>query len=134
MNWLDEILKLLDTNLKLGSLKFTLLDLIEFFVLVTVVLIVATIVRRLFLSRVLARTGISPALQKMIARFAGYVVIVIGLFVSFQILGINLGSLAFLAGAFGLGLGFGLQNIISNFVSGLIILIEQPILVGDRID
>ena len=134
MNWLDEILKLLDTNLKLGSLKFTLLDLIEFFVLVTVVLIVATIVRRLFLSRVLARTGISPALQKMIARFAGYVVIVIGLFVSFQILGINLGSLAFLAGAFGLGLGFGLQNIISNFVSGLIILAERPISIGDRVE
>ena len=48
--------------------------------------------------------------------------------------GVNLNSLAFIAGAVGVGLGFGLQNVISNFISGLIILAERPIAIGDRVE
>lgn len=132
--WLHRLSQVLNWELELGSLRFSILGGIQLLILVLIVFLAASIVRRLFLLRILSRTGISHALQGVLARFAGYMVIIIGLFVSLQIMGIQLGNLAFLAGALGLGLGFGLQNIISNFVSGLIILIERPIQVGDRIE
>lgn len=134
MTWWDKFLDILTREFKLGSIQISLLALIEFLVLISIVFLVAKVVRHLLLSRLLSRTNMSTGLQKVLARFVGYFVIFIGLFISFRILQIDLSGLAFLAGALGLGLGFGLQNIISNFVSGLIILAERPIQVGDRID
>jgi len=64
----------------------------------------------------------------------GYCLLVLGVYISLQIVGLDLGSLAFIAGAIGVGIGFGLQNIINNFVSGIIILAERPISLGDRIE
>ncbi|HKJ80630.1 MAG TPA: mechanosensitive ion channel domain-containing protein, partial [Ignavibacteriaceae bacterium] len=62
-----------------------------------------------------------------------YGVLVFGLVIVMQTVGINLSTLTVLAGALGVGIGFGLQNITNNFVSGIIILFERPIKVGDRI-
>jgi small-conductance mechanosensitive channel len=62
-----------------------------------------------------------------------YVVVVIGVFISFQFLGINMTGLAVIFGFLSVGIGFGLQNITSNFISGLIVLFERPISVGDRV-
>jgi small-conductance mechanosensitive channel len=62
-----------------------------------------------------------------------YAILVVGFFMALSALGIDLGSYAVLAGAFGVGLGFGLQNILNNFMSGLILLFERPIKVGDTV-
>jgi small-conductance mechanosensitive channel len=62
-----------------------------------------------------------------------YVLLLLGFLVILQTVGINLTTLNVLAGAIGIGVGFGLQNVASNFISGLIILFERPVKVGDRI-
>jgi small-conductance mechanosensitive channel len=69
-----------------------------------------------------------------ISKLTGYVIVTIGFTVALGAAGFPIDRLTFLAGAFALGLGFGLQNLISNFVSGLILLVERPIQVGDTIE
>ena len=73
-------------------------------------------------------------MQFAVARVIGYALLALGFYISLQMVGVNLSSLAVLAGAVGVGFGFGLQNIISNFISGLIILAERPIAIGDRVE
>ncbi len=73
--------------------------------------------------------GIPYAISTMVH----YAVLLIGFFIALNSIGIDLGNYAVLAGAFGVGLGFGLQNIMNNFISGLILLFERPIKVGDTI-
>ncbi len=112
----------------------TVASLLLLIILFIGVIVGERIFRRQFLARMLRRTHLAPALQFTLARVLGYCVLALGFYVSFQIVGVNLSSLAVLAGAVGVGLGFGLQNVISNFISGLIILAERPIAIGDRIE
>jgi hypothetical protein len=85
-------------------------------------------------SRVLSRSGLDASIQYAIAQIIGYVVITIGFFLALQNTGINLSALTVFAGAVGVGVGLGLQNISSNFISGLILLAERPIKIGDRVE
>ena len=77
---------------------------------------------------------LTKAFIKTVTRFIKYIILIIGFFIAFQVLGVNLSSLAFLAGVIGLGIGFGMQNIISNFISGIIILFEKPIKEGEYVE
>jgi small-conductance mechanosensitive channel len=105
----------------------TVASLLVLIVLFGLVIIGERVIRRHFVTRVLRRTQFDPAFQFTLARVIGYCILAFGFYVSFQMVGINLSSLAILAGAVGVGVGFGLQNIISNFISGLIILAEREI-------
>src|SRR5206468_9887978 len=69
-----------------------------------------------------------------IAQIIANVVLVVGVLIVLENTGIHLGALAVFAGAVGVGVGFGLQNIASNFISGLVILAERPITIGDRVE
>lgn len=82
-----------------------------------------------FLSRKLVDTGVRDSLEK----FVRYAVISLGVVLAFDILGFSLNSLAAIGAILMVGIGFGLQNITQNFVSGIIILIERPVKVGDII-
>jgi len=87
-----------------------------------------------FLRRqLLDRTSLDEGQKYAIQRSAMYLLFVIGGLVGLDTAGINLASLAVFGGAVGIGIGFGLQAIASNFVSGLILLLERPIKVGDRV-
>ena len=85
-------------------------------------------------NRVLTRRGVDVAVREALATIVRYVVITLGTLVILQSSGIDLTSLNVLVGAIGVGLGFGLQNITSNFFSGLILLFERPIRIGDRVE
>lgn len=87
-----------------------------------------------FVHQVLSKYSSDIGVSQSIGTIVQYLVIIIGGFFIVQASGISLGSLNVLAGALGVGIGFGLQNIANNFISGLIILFERPIKVGDRIE
>jgi len=96
------------------------------------VIIVERIVQKQLIRRFLSSTKLQPSLQFGLSRIIGYTLIAVGFYVAFQLVGVDLSSLAIIAASVGVGVGFGLQNIINNFVSGIIILAERPISIGDR--
>lgn len=102
-----------------------------FLVLLT---IAARMGRRVLQTRILSRTHLDTGQQYALANILGYAVFVFGLMIGLQTAGLNLSSLTFLGGAVGIGIGFGLQAIANNFVSGLLLLIERPIKIGDRVE
>ena len=81
----------------------------------------------------LPRTELEPSLQQSIAAIVGYVGVIVAIVLALSQLGIDLQKVALIAGALSVGIGFGLQSIVSNFVSGLILLAERPIRVGDLV-
>jgi len=84
--------------------------------------------------RVFTRTVWNVAAQQTISTAVNYSLMALGIILALGFLGVNLTNLALIAGALGVGIGFGLQNVVNNFVSGLIILFERPIKVGDLLE
>ncbi len=103
----------------------------------TIVFGIAYAAARLFQSwldaEVLAPSGISGGVRDSIRISVGYVGVTLAVLAALSYAGFNLSSLAILAGAFSVGIGFGLQSVVNNFVSGLILLAERPIKVGDLV-
>ena len=91
-------------------------------------------VRQLLRDDILPRTGIDPSLNQVISTFTGYGLIVAGLLLGLSLMGIPLSTLTVIAGGLSVGIGFGLQELINNFVSGFILLTERSLTPGDVIE
>src|SRR5262245_57550227 len=117
----------------LGETGITIWTLIQFLVLLLLLFYLTGKARKPLGGRVLVRTEWDVGAQQAVGSITRYALLLSGLLVILQTVGINLTTLNVIAGAVGIGVGFGLQNIASNFISGLIILFERPIKVGDRI-
>ena len=132
---LSDLLKILQYPLvKLGDSNVTLATAFAFVLIIGLVFLLELLLRRYLIRRFLQQTHFQHSMQYAVGKIAGYLFIAMGFYIALKVVGIDLSSLAFVAGAIGIGLGFGLQNIISNFVSGLIILAERPISIGDRVE
>jgi small-conductance mechanosensitive channel len=132
--WL-EIIKTADIALfKIGKTTITLWGMIWLCLLITMLFIASGLARRWIARRLLARSHLDISTREAIGSIVRYLVLFIGLLIIMQTAGINLTTFNVLAGAVGVGVGFGLQNIMSNFISGLIIMFERPIKIGDHID
>jgi small-conductance mechanosensitive channel len=121
-------------GVRIGSTTITLWSVLSAVGLLLVGLVLARGLQRWVATAILPRTGLEPSLQSSIATILGYVGVIVAIMLSVGELGINLESIAIVAGALSVGIGFGLQSIVSNFVSGLILLAERPIRVGDTIN
>lgn len=130
----SEVHDLLTTTLfTLKDTPVNLLSIVIFLLFITAFIFLGRITKRILQKRVLPRFDIESGLRYTLARVSQYTIITLGVLISFQFIGIDLSSLAVIFGLLSVGIGFGLQNITSNFISGLIVLFERPISVGDRV-
>jgi small-conductance mechanosensitive channel len=119
---------------KVPAIGLSLSQIFQLIALVALVFWFASVAKRFLFNRFLSKSGLDRSLQYTIAQICGYLVLVIGILVALQSAGLNLSALAVFAGAVGVGIGFGLQNITRNFISGLVVLAERPIKIGDRVE
>jgi len=139
MDWLTDLLRPLiqfsqiplyslgDTTITLGTLLYLM-------ILVVALFYATAKLKTWIVERLLLRSQVDLGVRHAIGAIVRYVVVAIGLIMILQAVGINLSTLTVLFGALGIGVGFGLQSITNNFVSGIILLLERPIKVGDRIE
>src|SRR6059058_3780879 len=121
-------------NAPLPGITLSLLQIFLLIALLIAVFWLSSRTKRFLFTRFLVKSGLDRALQHAIAQIVGYAVLIIGIVIVLDNAGIHLGALTLFAGAVGVGVGFGLKNIASNFISGLLILAERPIAIGDRIE
>jgi small-conductance mechanosensitive channel len=132
---LEPIKHFLSTPLAdLGGAPVTLWTLLQLVVLIILLFIFSGMLRNWVVDTLLVRVRMEPGARQATGSILRYSVIAIGFIIILQTAGIDLTALNVLAGAVGIGVGFGLQNIVNNFISGIIILFERPIKVGDRIE
>jgi small-conductance mechanosensitive channel len=125
---------ILPAKLERGAISISLEDVLAFLLTVWVAYLLSRFLRFVLQEDVYPRIGIARGLSYAISSLLHYVIIALGFVVGMGLLGVNLSKVTVLAGAFGVGIGFGLQSIVNNFVSGLILLFERPIHVGDTVE
>ncbi|WP_417334941.1 mechanosensitive ion channel family protein [Halobacteriovorax marinus] len=131
MTWLQTTFKYL--SMPLFEISGNKISLISIFLAVGVFFLTTTLAKmsERFIERILIDKQIDSGVRGSIVRISRYVVLFVGILITLDTVGISLSSLAALGAVLMVGIGFGLQNITQNFISGIIILFERPVKVGD---
>ena len=124
----------LSAKLQRGSISVSLEDVLAFVLVVWAAKLLSGFIRFVLQEDVYSRRGVPQGKAFAASRLLHYVILAVGLVVGMGVLGVDLTKVTVLLGAFGVGIGFGLQNVVNNFVSGLILLFEQPVHVGDFVE
>jgi small-conductance mechanosensitive channel len=134
LGWLADIEHVLDgVNLLPGNSHFSLWSLLKGLVVVTAFVLIMSVIARAIERRVMRLENVAPSTRLGIAKFTWFGLISLGTLLGINAAGVDLTALTVLTGAIGLGLGFGLQAIASNFVSGFVLLLDKSIKPGDVI-
>ena len=132
VDWFERIMNY--SLFQLGESSLTIGLIITLVSSLILLFVVSEWLRKILVNKILKRYQLEISTRQSIGTMMKYFLILAGLFSILQTTGIDLSAFGILAGAIGVGIGFGLQNITNNFISGLIILFEQPIKIGDRIE
>lgn len=127
MRWTTQAL----TGFTVGNVTISIADIALAMVVFLIAMAATRLIQRALLERVLAETNLDPSVRHSLSAGVGYVGVVVAAALAIAVLGINLTNIALLAGALSVGIGFGLQDVVKNFVAGLILLVERPVKVGD---
>jgi small-conductance mechanosensitive channel len=125
---------LLAAKVERGALSLSVEDVLAFALTLWVAYLLSAFVRFALEADVYPRVSLARGLSYALSSLLNYVLLTLGFLAALAVLGLDLTKVTILASAFGVGIGFGLQSIVNNFVSGLILLFERPIQVGDTID
>jgi potassium efflux system protein len=131
---LNALSSVLTKPIKLGAINFSLGDVLTFLLLLALGVIFANIIRVILGVDVLVRLPLKQGLSYAISTITYYLLLLTVFLLALAASGVELSRFTLLTGAFGVGAGFGLQNIISNFFSGIILLFERPIRIGDSLE
>lgn len=133
-NVYGQILKWMNMPLiHIGETPLTLGGIAGSFFIVLAALFISAIIQRVITRNASARWKLNPGMTYALTRIIHYCILIAGAVLAAQCVGLNLGSFAVIFGFLSVGIGFGLQNVTSNFIAGLILLLERPINVGDMI-
>jgi len=119
---------------RIGSLQISLANILLFIVVLWIASLISRIVRTLLRDDILPRTALTRGTASTVSMLVNYTILGFGILLALAAAGIRVEQFALIAGALGVGIGFGLQNIVSNFISGLILAFERPIQVGDTVE
>jgi small-conductance mechanosensitive channel len=131
---LDSVMSALDSvSITLAGLRLTPLVLINFGVILIVALWLVNIVSNFAESRITQSTDLTPSIQVLLVKMIRLGLLIFAVVVAMGAVGINLSALAIFSGAAGVGIGFGLQKIVANFISGIILLVDKSVKPGDLV-
>ncbi|MFH0727431.1 MAG: mechanosensitive ion channel domain-containing protein [Pseudomonadota bacterium] len=131
---IDGFIQLLKYPVKIGEMQLSLMGLLYAFLTLFFTHLTVKTCRYLLKEKLLVKSGVDRGLQESITNITTYLIWGLGILMALHAVGFNTASLAVVLGALGIGLGFGLQNIFNNFVSGIILLFERPIQAGDDVE
>ena len=122
------------TSAEVGSVSISLQEIFYFFLVIVLTFSLTKFLGILITEGGLDRFKLERGVPNAISLVVRYTLVALGFLLAMSVAGIDMSSFSLLAGALGIGIGFGLQNIISNFVSGLILVFERPLQVGDVVE
>ncbi len=130
-NWIDS---LMDTTFDIASVKISVGMIISFFLIVFVTHIIVRFVKNIFKDEWVSKSSLPRGTADTMSMLIRYTIVAFGIYLALSALGVSLNKFGFMAGALGVGIGFGLQSVVLNFIAGLILTLERPIHVGDVIE
>lgn len=136
MNALFDWLKYLEhiVLFKLGEHSFTVGTLFYLVLSLWILFYLTGLLKKLLINKIFSKFHMDFGVSQAIATLIRYFLVMIGAIIIIQTSGIDLSTVGLLIGGLGIGIGLGLQNIVTNLISGIIILFERPIKVGDRVE
>jgi small-conductance mechanosensitive channel len=130
---IDGIKKIVESQVSIGDFSFSPGDVFVFLFVVWLTFKISQLLRFVLEADIMPRLDLPRGVPPAITRLSHYAIVVVGVLIGASAAGLNFSRVNLIVGALGVGIGFGLQNVVNNFVSGLILLFERPIRVGDKV-